>query len=98
MDFGIVPSVAIVIITFFVGYCVKTWCPKIDNKNIPAICMITGLVVSVLVCYLVPGVIDVNNVVDAIVLGIVSGFAATGVNELITHVGKPAAPKDVESK
>lgn len=85
MDMGFATVGAIVVICYFVAYCVKTF-GKID-KWIPVICGLSGLLLGVVGFYTMadfPG----NDIVEAMAVGIASGFAATGVNQVYKQLKK----------
>lgn len=77
MDFGIASVAAITVICYLVGLIVKS--SGLDNKYIPAI---VGLCGGVL------GVQDfpATDPLTAVAVGIVSGLAATGVNQAIKQM------------
>lgn len=81
MDFSSVAQVtAIVVITYLIGVATKA-IPNISNKLIPIIVGVSGGILGVIGMYAIPG-FPANNVLDAIAVGIVSGLASTGVNQL----------------
>lgn len=79
MDLGFATVGAIVVICYFVAYCVKTL-GKID-KWIPAICGLSGLLLGILAFYIMPD-FPADDVISAMAVGVSSGFAATGVNQV----------------
>lgn len=80
MDFGIASVAAITVITYVVGMAVKN--TKLDNKWIPVICGVVGGILGVV--GLVTNMPDfpATDAITAIAVGIVSGLAATGVNQI----------------
>lgn len=80
-DFVAVP--AIVVICYFIGYCVKTFgqSDKID-KFIPIICGVVGAILGIVVFFTIPGFLAAENWLIAIVLGLVSGCSSTGMNQI----------------
>lgn len=82
---------AIVFICYFIGFCVKTFVPtdKID-KFIPCICGICGAILGLVVFYTIPGYLDASNWLTALEIGIGSGLAATGINQ----IGKQLTKKE----
>lgn len=78
MDLGIMSYPAIIVVCWLIGYGCKQG--SIDNKWIPLIVGIVGAVVG-LGGYLT-GVVPAQNYLDAIVIGIVSGEASTGVHQI----------------
>lgn len=80
---------AIVVIAYFVGMIVKALCtdPRVDNL-IPVICGGTGLILAVLAYFTAPGLISADNWITAVAIGIVSGLAATGANQIYKQINK----------
>ncbi len=80
MDFGIASVAAITVICYLAAQVVKA--TALDNKWLPVICGVLGGALGV-VC-LVLGVPDfpATDYITAVAVGIVSGLAATGVNQV----------------
>jgi len=85
MDFGIASVAAITVIAYMVGLAVKA--SGIDNKWIPVICGGIGAALGVAGMYLMSE-FPAEDVLSAMSVGIVSGFAATGVNQCVKQLGK----------
>ena len=87
VDFAAVP--AIVVIVYLIGEIFRNVIPAENvNKFIPLICGVSGLILGI-VCFLVsPELIPANDVITASAIGIVSGFAATGVNQVYKQLTK----------
>ena len=83
-DFGIVTYAAITAICFLVGLGVKV--SKLNSKYIPIIVGACGAGLGIAGFFGIPDFAETP--LDAIARGIVSGLAATGVNELFTQLGK----------
>ena len=64
----------IVVICLAVGFVVKKWVKDIDNKYIPTICGLLGIVLAV---WVDNWVITPN----AVGIGLVSGLASTGIHQ-----------------
>lgn len=79
---------AIVVITYLVGYTVKQ-IPSIKDNYIPAIVGIVGGILGVVGLYVIPN-FPVNDILNAIAVGIISGMASTGANQIIKQVKKDA--------
>lgn len=79
MDFGIAGVAAITVIVYVIGMVVKA--SPINDKWIPAICGIVGGVLGVAGMYVMPE-FPVNDVISAVAVGIVSGLAATGADQV----------------
>ena len=77
---GIAGVAAITIICYLVGYGVKL--SPLDDKFIPVICGVVGGGIGVAAFFLGFPEFPADNVISAIAVGIVSGFAATGVNQI----------------
>lgn len=62
-------------ICFCVGFITKKWINDVDNKWIPTICAVVGVLINVWI----------NNGIDPSILlgGLASGLAATGLDQLI---------------
>lgn len=75
----IVSVAAIVVIVYLVGEAVKAM--TIDNKWIPVICGGVGGALGVLGMFIMPE-FPAHDVLNAMAVGIVSGLAATGVNQI----------------
>lgn len=72
--------IAIVVITYLVGLTAKS-IPQIKDNIIPIIVGIVGGALGIVGMYVIPS-FPANNVLDAISVGIVSGLASTGVNQV----------------
>ena len=80
MDFGIGSVVGITVITYLIGMGCKAW-EKLDNKFIPVICGFVGAILGVVGMYTMPD-FPAKDVLNAIAIGIVSGLASTGANQV----------------
>ena len=86
MDMSMVTTVAaIVIICYLVGVIVKA--TKLDNKYIPAIVGIVGGALGVIGMYVIQD-FPAKDVLNAIAVGIVSGLASTGADQIIKQLIK----------
>lgn len=84
MDFsGVATVVAITVICYLVGMGIKA--SKVNSDFIPVIVGICGAVLGIVGMLVMPD-FPANNIIDAIAVGIVSGLAATGINQ-ITKIG-----------
>lgn len=81
LDFVAMP--AIVVVAYFIGLFVKTLgtSDKLD-KWIPVICGGTGAILGIVTYFTIPGYIPAENWLVALVIGIVSGLSATGINQI----------------
>lgn len=80
MDFGIGSVVAITVITYLIGMGCKAW-EKLDNKYIPVICGLVGAVLGVVGMQTMAD-FPAKDVLNALAVGIVSGLASTGANQI----------------
>lgn len=84
MDFGIASVAVITAIVYIIGLIVKA--TKLQNKWIPVICGISGIVLGVLA--LVTGMPDfpAADYLTAAAVGGVSGLAATGIDQTVKQL------------
>ena len=82
--FGLTTCVAIVVIAYLIGIAVKN-IEAIDDKWIPVICGIVGAPLGVLALRIVPD-FPATDYLMAVAVGIVSGLAATGVNQVFKQL------------
>lgn len=73
---------AIVVICYLIGFACKTIGDGRIDKFIPVICGISGAILGVAMFLTIPEYIAADNWAVAVAVGIVSGFAATGVNQI----------------
>ena len=86
MDFGIASVAAVTVICYLVGQVVKT--TGLDNKYIPAICGVVGAILGPVALYLGVPDFPATDVLTAVAVGIVSGLAATGVNQVTKQLSE----------
>lgn len=87
MDISQVSTViAIVVITYLIGVAVKL-VPKIKDSYIPVIVGIAGGLLGVAGMYVIPDY-PAQDVLNAIAVGIMSGLASTGVNQVYKQIKK----------
>lgn len=80
MDFGTIGSVVgITVICYLVAMAVKA--TSLDNKWIPVICGVLGAVLGIVGMFAMPDY-PANDYITAVAVGIVSGLAATGGNQV----------------
>ncbi len=82
---GIANVAAITVICWLGGLAVRLspW----DNKYIPLLCGLLGGALGALALGLMPGY-PADNVLDAVAVGIASGLAATGADQLFKQLTK----------
>lgn len=79
MDFGIASVAGITVICYLIGQIVKA--TGIDNKWIPCIVGVAGAALGAVGMYIMPDY-PAGDVLTSIAVGIVSGLASTGVDQL----------------
>lgn len=79
MDVGIVGVAGITVIAYLFAEIAKA--TAIDNKWLPVVCGVVGAALGVAGMYVMPD-FPVHDVINATAVGIVSGLAATGVNQI----------------
>lgn len=86
MDFGIANVAAITVICYLAGLIAKAL--PLDDRYIPIVCGVCGAVLGVAGLYLGLPDFPAADPVTALAVGIVSGLAATGVNQAVKQLGK----------
>lgn len=87
MDISQVSTVvAIVVITYLIGVAAKLF-PKVKDNYIPVIVGIAGGILGVVGMYIIPDY-PAQDVLNAIAVGIMSGLASTGVNQIYKQAKK----------
>ena len=76
--------VAIVVITYLIGYAAKQ-IPQVKDNYIPIIVGVAGAILGVIGMYAIPNY-PANDILNAIAVGIVSGLSSTGVNQIYKQV------------
>nr|DAM61642.1 MAG TPA: holin [Caudoviricetes sp.] len=85
MDFAQVSTVvSIVVITYLIGLAAKA-IPSVKDNYIPIIVGVAGGILGVVGMYVIAD-FPANDVLNAIAVGIVSGLASTGVNQIYKQV------------
>lgn len=80
MDFGVVSVAAITVICYLLGLVVKAL--PMEDKYIPIACGVCGAVLGPVALYLGVADFPATDYLTAVAVGIVSGLAATGVNQV----------------
>ena len=87
MDFSVVATVvAITVICYLIGQGAKMF-PSIKNEAIPVIVGVCGGILGVIGMFVMPD-FPANDILNAIAIGIVSGLASTGVNQVYKQATK----------
>lgn len=81
---GITGVAAITVICLLIGQAVKA--TRLDNKWIPIICGVCGMVLGIAAMYIMPE-FPATDYITAAAVGIVSGLAATGINQAAKQIG-----------
>lgn len=71
-------SILIVVICLIVGFILKKWIKDVNNKWIPTICALLGVVISIW--------IGGNFTPEIMAIGLVSGLASTGFHQLVSQI------------
>lgn len=79
MDFGITGIAAITVLCYLAAQGIKA--TSLDNKWLPVICGVLGGVLGVAGMCVMPE-FPASDIVTAAAVGVVSGFAATGINQV----------------
>lgn len=85
MDLGIAGVASITVICLLAAQGVKA--TSLDNKWLPLICGLLGGFLGVAGLYVMPDY-PADNIITAIAVGIVSGLAATGANQVYKQLLK----------
>ena len=86
-NIGIASVAAITVICYLVGLIVKA-VPNMADKYIPICCGVAGAALGVAGLYLGLPDFPANDPLTALAVGIVSGLAATGANQVFKQLGK----------
>lgn len=86
MTFGIANVAVISVICYLVGMLIRA--TGLDNKWIPSICGLTGAVLGVVAYGLQMPDFPAGDPLTAVAVGIVSGLAATGIDQAVKQLQK----------
>lgn len=86
-NIGIASVAAITVICYLVGLIVKA-VPGMADKYIPICCGVAGAVLGLVGLYLGLPDFPAADPVTALAVGIVSGLAATGINQMAKQLSK----------
>ena len=84
MEFGIASVAAVTVICYLVGLVVKA--SGLDNKYIPIACGLAGGVLGAVGLWLGLPDFPAGDPLTAVAVGIVSGLAATGVDQAVKQL------------
>ena len=79
MEFGIASVAGITVICYLAAQAVKA--TNLDKKWLPVLCGVLGGILGVVGLYWIPEY-PAQDIITAIAVGIMSGLAATGVNQV----------------
>lgn len=85
MESGITSVAGITVICYLAAMAIKA--TRIDNKWLPVICGVIGAALGVASMYTIPD-FPATDVINAVAIGIVSGLAATGANQVYKQLSK----------
>ena len=85
--YGIASVAAISVVCYLLGMVLKAW-DAFDDRKIPAIMGIVGGVLGVVAYLVAPALVVADDPITALAVGIVSGLAATGANQIYKQGGK----------
>lgn len=81
---GIAAIPVITVICYLIAEAIKA--TALDNKWLPVICGSLGGILGVVALFVSPTIIPATDVLTAIAIGIVSGFAATGIHQSVKQL------------
>lgn len=81
---GIAAIPVITVICYLIAEAIKA--TPLDNKWLPVICGSLGGILGVVALFASPTIIPATDVLTAIAIGIVSGFAATGIHQSVKQL------------
>lgn len=87
MDFGIASVAVITVICYLVGLVVKA-SPYNNDKYIPIACGVAGAILGALALFAHVPEFPATDYLTAVAVGIVSGLAATGANQVTKQLSK----------
>ena len=85
MNFGIASVAGITVICYQAAMAVKA--TEVDNKWLPVICGLIGGILGVVGMFYMPD-FPAADIINAVAIGIVSGLAATGINQAYKQLTK----------
>lgn len=86
MDFGFTAVASITVICYMVAQIFKI--TALDNKYIPIICGLLGGALGIVSMFIMPEY-PAQDYITALAVGIVSGLAATGANQILKQMNQP---------
>ncbi len=86
---GIAGVAVISVVCYLFGMILKAW-DAFDDRKIPALMGIIGGALGVVSWLIAPAIVPASDPITALAVGIVSGLAATGINQIYKQGGKEA--------
>ena len=83
---GIVAIPVITVICY--GFAEVLKATALDNKWLPAICIVLGAILGVVAFFVAPDIILATDILTALAIGIVSGGFATSVHQTIKQLSE----------
>ena len=87
MDFGIINIGIITVICYFAAELLKNFVPKFNNKYLPIFCGVLGAILGVVSMHVIDA-FPATDYLSAVGIGIASGLAATGTNQIYKQLTK----------
>lgn len=78
---GITGIPVIAVICYLIGMGLKAW-DKFDDRKIPVLMGVCGGILGIVAYYFATAIIPATDPITALAFGIVSGFTATGINQI----------------
>lgn len=92
MELGIANVAAITVLCYLIAAGLKA--TAIDNKWLPVICGIAGVLLGIAALYLGMPDFPAHDPLNAAAIGAVSGLAATGINQIGKQLSKDKYTED----
>ena len=85
MDILVIAAIPVItVICYLIAEAIKA--TALDNKWLPVICGSLGGILGVVALYVSPSITPATDILTAIAIGIVSGFAATGIHQSVKQL------------
>lgn len=94
-DLGIVGVGTLTVIVFLICTAVKA--TPLDNKWLPVIAGVSGAALGVAAMYVMPD-FPAHDILSSLAIGIVSGFAATGIHQVYKQQSKAGTGGESNAK
>lgn len=90
-NLGMVGVGAITVICYLVATAVKA--TPLDNKWLPVVCGVCGAILGVVGLYVMPD-FPASDIITALAVGVTSGLASTGANQIYKQLKKVDESED----